>query len=117
MKQILATDVQFHGIDLLNSRKFDSAKEALGITLEFFESQYEKDPEDPENYPFICKALYQSGRLQQALNHFDEAAKIFDSLLPAVENCSNQIPKIPKPGKGRNQLHRRRRSVLSYREV
>jgi len=92
VKQILAIDVQARGIDLLNSRKYDSAKGALDLALEFFDSIYKKDQKDPENYPFICEALHQSGRLQQSLEHFEEAAKIFDSLLPAVEKLLESNP-------------------------
>ncbi len=96
VKQILATGVQLRGIDLLNSRKFDSAKETLDLALEFFENQYEKDPEDPKKYPFICEALYRSGRLQQDLEHFEEAAKIFDSLLPIMEKLLESDPGNPE---------------------
>lgn len=96
VKQILAFDVQGRGIDLLNSRKYDSAKGALDLALEFFENEYEKNPKEPENYPFICEALHQSGRLQQSLENFEEAAKIFDSLLPAVEKLLESNPENPE---------------------
>ncbi|MDD3043725.1 MAG: tetratricopeptide repeat protein [Methanosarcinaceae archaeon] len=96
VRQMLAIDVQFRGIEFLNSRKLDSAKEALDLALAFFESLYEKDPEAPENYPFICEALHQSGKLQEALRNFEEAAVIFDSLLPVVEKLLKSDPEKPE---------------------
>ena len=96
IKQVLAVEVQSHGIDLLKSRKYDAAEEALDLALEFFESLYEEDPEDAENYPYICEALYQSGNLQKALGNFEEAAKSFDSLLPIVEKLLESDPESPE---------------------
>jgi tetratricopeptide (TPR) repeat protein len=96
IKQVLAVEVQSHGIDLLKSRKYDAAEEALDLALEFFESLYEEDPEDAENYPYICEALYQSGNLQKDLGNFEEAAKSFDSLLPIVEKLLESDPESPE---------------------
>jgi len=96
VRQIFVADVQFRGIDLLNSRKYDSAKEALDLALEFSESLYEKDTEDPDNYPYVCEALSQSGRLQMALKNFEEAAKTFDYLLPIVEKLLESDPERPE---------------------
>ena len=81
----LAVEVQSHGIDLLKSRKYAAAKEAVDLALEFFKNLYEENPEDPESYPYICEALYQKGMLQKAMGNFDEASKSFDSLLPIME--------------------------------
>ena len=96
IRKILAIDPQIRGIEFLRSKKYDAAEESLDLALEFFESLYEKDPEDPENYPFVCEALYQSGNLQQALGNFDEAARIFDSLLPVVEKLTESYPEKPE---------------------
>lgn len=108
VKQMLAIEVQLRGIEFLNSRKFDSAKEAMDLALEFFDNLYKKDPEASENYPFICEALHQSGKLQKTLGNFEEAAANFDSLLPIVE-------KLLKSGPEKSDL--RENAEISYTDA
>ena len=59
IRKTLAIEVESHGIDFLKSRKYDAAEETMDLALEFFRDLYEEDPKDPENYPYICEALYQ----------------------------------------------------------
>lgn len=104
VKQILAFDVQGRGIDLLNSRKYDSAKGALDLALEFFENEYEKTRKSRKT---ILSYVKHFTRVEGCNNPWRTLRKRLKSLIHCSQqwkNCSNQIPKIPKmPNTGKKQ--------------
>ena len=94
-RKSLALEVQSRGIEFLKSGKFDAADEAINLALEFFRGVFEEHPENRENYPYICEALYQRGKLQKTMGNFEEAAKTFDFLLPIMKKLIDSKLKNP----------------------
>jgi tetratricopeptide (TPR) repeat protein len=94
-RKSLALDVQTRGIEFLKSGKFYAADEAINLALEFFRGVFEEDPENRENYPYICEALYQRGKLQITLGNYEEAAKTFETLLPIMKKLIDSKLKNP----------------------
>jgi tetratricopeptide (TPR) repeat protein len=92
IRKMLAIDLQLRGIAFLKLEKYDVAEELLRLSLEFFENFYEKNSDDPENYPYIYEAFFQIVNLQKAQGNIEQAAKNLDSLLPIVEKLFNSNP-------------------------